>query len=582
MAACLAAVLVGGLWALLRGQDANWDLRNYHLYNGYAALGSRWLLDLAPAQLQSYFHPLLDVFAYRAMVGWPAPWVGFALGALHGLVFALVASIAWRVLEDDPRRAVRVPLLAAAALASGAFVSELGNTMADNTTALPMLGAVAWVLRAQATQRVGRGLALPAWSCAGLLIGVAVALKLTNAPYAVALGVAACVDGGGLRRRLAGTAWMTVVAMLVFAAVGGVWFWKVWQTFGNPLFPQFNGWFHAPLAAVDGAMRDARYVPKQLVEWLAWPLVFTLKPLRVSEIVLAQLVWAVLYLVLLAGVIWRWLLRRAPADARPAAPAARVLAVFFLVAFVAWQAMFSIHRYLVVLEVLAPLLLWWLWPRLLPVASLRWRVPVLVLCVLYTVLGVRDWGHEPWRARAFTVPTPPMSAPADSAVVLVGGEPQGWRVPFLPDEAIYLSVGSNFPASAQFDQRVTQMLHGRAYRYAMLDATVDRGADRMLRINAWGHRFGWDAQPDCAALRRAVKWGLRAVLNDSVPGRCTLGQLPRKMIDLAAGDARLRELANARLQPVGWRLEEDSCTRQPAWIGGTLYPYQWCRLVPAG
>jgi hypothetical protein len=83
IAAGLAVALLGGLLSLLLGQDANWDLRNYHLYNGYAALHGRLGVDLAPAQLQSYFNPLLDVLHYALMSGLPAPLAGFALGALH-------------------------------------------------------------------------------------------------------------------------------------------------------------------------------------------------------------------------------------------------------------------------------------------------------------------------------------------------------------------------------------------------------------------------------------------------------------------------------------------------------------------
>ena len=579
VAACIAASVLCGLWALWRGQDANWDLRNYHLYNGYAALGGRLSLDLAAAQLQSYFHPLLDTLQYSLLTRWPAPLAGFALGALHGLVFALVAAIAWRVLEEDPRRATRAPLLALAALASGAFVSEMGNTMADNTTALPVLAALAWVLRAQARQRAQSQGALLAWSLAGLLIGLAVALKLTNALYAVALGLAALVDGGPWRRRLLGVTCMTAVALLVFAVVGGVWFWKVWQAFGNPLFPQLNAWFQAPLATA-GVVSDTHFLPKSLGQWLAWPLLFTVGPRRVSEIALPQLLWATLYLLLIAGGVLK-LLRRGPNAPRSTTSAGRVLFVFVGVAYLLWQSVFSIHRYLVAIEVLVPLLLWWLWPRLLPASLLRARGPVLVVCVLGALGGGRDWGHEPWRAQAFEVPAPTMPEPAHSAVVMMGGNPQGWRIPFLPAEAVYLSVGSNFPASPAYYQRVGQMLESRPQRYAMLDAVVDRGADRVVRLNDWARRFGWDRQADCAMLRRAVRWGVRALLDDSVPDRCVLLQRPNKRIDIPAGDAQLRAEATAQLAPLGWQLDEASCERRPAWIGQTLYPYQWCRLRPA-
>ncbi len=42
------------------GADASWDLRNYHLYDGHAALSGTLWRDIAPAQLQSYYPPASD------------------------------------------------------------------------------------------------------------------------------------------------------------------------------------------------------------------------------------------------------------------------------------------------------------------------------------------------------------------------------------------------------------------------------------------------------------------------------------------------------------------------------------------
>jgi hypothetical protein len=576
--ACVAACLLCGLWSLWRGQDSNWDLRNYHLYNAYAALHGRLGLDLAAAQMQSYFNPVLDVLQYGLMTALPAPLAGFLLGAWHGLVFALVAAIGWRVLADDPRRAVRVPWLAFAGLFTAAFFSELGNSMGDNSTAVPVLGALALLLSAQQRARLGQGASVR-WLMAGVLLGLAVAFKLTNALYAVALGVAALCDGGRWRARLAGTAAMTLAALACFAIVAGPWFFRVWETFGNPLFPQFNAWFRSPLA-LPLSVADTRWLPRGLGEWLTWPVVFSLRPQRVSDLALPQFGWAALYLLALLGIGWRLLLRRAPGERAPMLPAARVVLVFFLLGYALWQLVFSIHRYLVPIEVLLPLLLWWAWPRLLPVASVRWRVAVIVLLALHVVFAARDWGHAPWRQPAFAVAAPNMPAPRESVVVLVGGEPQAWRVALLPKEAVYLSAGSNFPASEGYQARARQMLAVRPQRYAMLHATVDRGSERVDRLNTWAQRLGWANQPGCATLRWLTGKGLRARLDEGQPGRCLLLPRANAVMDVAAADAGTRAAAAAPLAELGWALDEASCQRMPARIGADAHPYQWCRLQP--
>ncbi|MEA9914643.1 hypothetical protein VDG39_18350 [Xanthomonas campestris pv. raphani] len=122
--------------------------------------------------MQSYFSPLLDAMHAALMLHLPAPLVGVLLGALHALVFVPVAAVAWRGLSVHPRRAQWTPLLAAAGSSSAVFLSELGGTMSDTATALPVLGALALVLQAQARGRQGKT-ALHLWACAGALLGLA-------------------------------------------------------------------------------------------------------------------------------------------------------------------------------------------------------------------------------------------------------------------------------------------------------------------------------------------------------------------------------------------------------------------------
>ena len=41
------------------GQTANWDLRNYHLYGPWAWVTGRLDVDVAPANIQGFFNPLI-------------------------------------------------------------------------------------------------------------------------------------------------------------------------------------------------------------------------------------------------------------------------------------------------------------------------------------------------------------------------------------------------------------------------------------------------------------------------------------------------------------------------------------------
>ena len=89
-----AATILFGLISVWMGQDIGWDVKNYHLYNGYAFLRGRLDVDVQPAQLQSYFNPLLDAAVYITIEALPPIVVGFILGAIHGLNFVLIYRIA--------------------------------------------------------------------------------------------------------------------------------------------------------------------------------------------------------------------------------------------------------------------------------------------------------------------------------------------------------------------------------------------------------------------------------------------------------------------------------------------------------
>jgi hypothetical protein len=51
-----------------QGQDRNWDLLNYHLYNAFSFVEGRFARDLYPVGMQSYFNPLIDLPYYLLSV----------------------------------------------------------------------------------------------------------------------------------------------------------------------------------------------------------------------------------------------------------------------------------------------------------------------------------------------------------------------------------------------------------------------------------------------------------------------------------------------------------------------------------
>lgn len=582
--ACVAVALLCGLVSLALGQDRNWDLRNYHLYNAYAWLNNRLAGDLAPAQLQSYFTPLLDVPYFWMATRWSAPSAGFVLGVVHGLVFAGAAAVAWCALEGQPRRSRLAPLLALAGCMGAAFLSGLGNTMGDNTTAVLVLCSV-FLLMPRAPVALSP---TPRLVLAGLLLGIAVGLKLTNAPYAVGLGVAVIAFPPTGASRLKAIALLVGAAATSFLLVAGPWFWTVWETFGNPLFPQFNAAFRAPLAQPI-SVADSKWGPRGLGEALMWPLLFTIEPGRVSNSPLPQIIWAVLYLV---GLFWlgRALLRRwrrpSPTSVPETGnPALRFVLAFFLVSFVVWMFLFGIYRYLVVLELLAPLLLWLGLKPSFPRAA-RY---VVLGCISVSLLGWNTWGHAGWSDRGFSVQQPELEAPAHmTTAVLVGGAPMAWMIPFLPGEIAFVSIASNFPESPAYTARVREMVADRGgAAYAIIPAAIDKRVVRMRRIDSRLESLGLSgAQDDCANLQWLVeRTGFKAEVAQSTEGGvggCRL-QVPASLrLDIDTENRALAVKAEQAARGYGMRLGVEECRVYAASIGDDGLPYQWCPLKLVG
>ncbi|MRW92613.1 DUF2029 domain-containing protein [Duganella sp. FT80W] len=492
-----------GVLSLVYGQDDNWDLRNYHYYNPYALLNGKVGYDLAPAQWQSYFNPTLDLLYYGLLTTLPAQLTGFIMGALHGLNFVLVLALARRLLPAGAHRAAL--LLALAGMVAPGFLSELGNSMGDNLTSLCVLGALWLVLRTWPALCGGRG--LMATLLAGVLMGAGCGLKMTNVSYAVALCLAlllALAGGWWLRFRAAFVFGVGVLAGLALSA--GHWYWRMWSVFGNPLFPQFNQLFQAPLAKPIG-IGDTGWQPQGLVERLLWPFIMSFDARRVIEIRLLQVIWPLLYLAFVALALYglrAWWRKRPLLDhgSSDSCQTSFVL-TFFVLAYLCWMNVFGIYRYLVPIELLAPLMWWLVLHRLLPVARARAVGSAGLVLAVGVVLAVPPggWGHGHWRKQAIWVDVPKLAAPAEDLVMTVKGDPpMGWLVPAFPRQLAFVALGSGFPESAAYAQRLYGMI---AARKGTLYVMMDGGSgtpERQAEIEAWGNmilaRYDMAIQPD--------------------------------------------------------------------------------------
>lgn len=447
------------------GEDFNWDLLNYHFYNGYAALTGAWQHNYAPAQLQSYFTPTLDVVTYLLISKLQPVQVGLVVGAFQGINAWLVVQIAARLIRFRWHWLEWPVWLACAALAmySPISVTELGNSMQDLTLSVLILGAILLLVIATGKQA---GQARSAWilfTCAGLLLGVAVGAKYTEAMYAIAAFVTFVITPNkqGLLRGLSFTLAGTVGAL----TMAGYWMYDMATRFGNPVFPLYNGVFKSPYANPYN-YADTRFEPKNLSDGLLSPFWFTNPTAhQTMEIPFQNLGFAVAYILLIFAIlvqVGRLVLAtdRAHGNGTGGGTAtathrnARVrLVVFCFISFVMWVLQFSIYRYLSPVELLLPIVIVVLACWVVAADLLQATLVLFVFIFTATTMFSGSWSRLPWSNSYFHVQQPAL-VEEHALVVLDTGAPVSFAIPYFPASTQFVSVESNFQesglASARF------------------------------------------------------------------------------------------------------------------------------------
>lgn len=579
----LAAVLVPllfGLVSVVSGQDDTWDQRNYHLYNVYALLHHRIGFDFAPGRFQNYFNPTLDLVYYGLNQLLPPRLAGFVLGALHGLNFVLLVALARQLLgadqdQDGGAHRRKVLLLAGACVFGPGFLSEIGNGMGDNLTALSVLGSLWLLLRHWAAPRLALIL------LAGLVMGLGVGLKLTNATYAVAACAALLAMPGAWWQRLRGAFVYGVGVLAGMAVTAGWWCLKMWQLYGNPLFPQFNDIFQSPMALTVGVV-DTYFRPQGWLENLLWPFVFALNPLRLAEVPMKLAVWPLVYTLMLVFAVLH--LARRLRGTVPALPSRQTfMLLFFALAYLCWMRLFSIYRYLVPLELLAPLVIWLLWRQIAPAAP---RIAGVALALLVLgVFPVANWGRAEWGAQLTSAELPALPSPGSTIVFIAQPHPpMAWMATMYPEAVRFIGVDTGFPESALYRQRMRAAIAERSGpHYVMIAAAVNEKEGTRQRKLATAQWLGLTQDAaGCGKLDWLLRHSrLQVTLRQLPAGGCTFDLLPQHVQDLAALDRATLDEATQHLARYGLQVDGASCSRYAAAMGRQPYPYRLCRVTPA-
>lgn len=496
----LLACLGFGLLALALGMDASWDLRNYHYYNGWRLLNGLVERDALVAQIPSFFNPLLDVPYAWAVDNMPARWLGFTLGAVHGLNFGLLFAIAWTLLEvrNPSRRALAAAALALAGVTGAGGLSLVGTVFWDNVISLGILASVLVVVR----NWDDLSDAPPGWAAilallAALPAGLAFGLKQPSVIFCVGLCFAFLPADLAVFRRFWLAFWFGIGVLLGLALGGGYWMSHLWHTYGNPLFPFFNHVFQSPWGAPE-PYRDPGFLQTSLVDMLTFGFRFPFEPTLAAEVefrdfrILAVLV--VVPLAALASLARRRGSRDLAAVTR-AGPSGWLMAAA-MITFVIWVVLFCIYRYLIPLEMLAPIVVVAACGTLPLSRAARRGLGTALVVFLVASTQSPNWLRVPWQERAVSATIPAVPDPAGTLVLISGHEPLSFLVPLFPKEMRFLRIDSTFTLADDpqvgFRRLFTAAIAGARGAIASLHITTEQG-EVVKKLAAYGLALDQDS-----------------------------------------------------------------------------------------
>ncbi|MEH2500638.1 hypothetical protein V1294_007117 [Bradyrhizobium sp. AZCC 1678] len=450
IAIALGSLLAGAIYTWFVGEDVNWDWLNYHEYNVWAVINDRYGIDALPAGFQTYFNPAVYFPVYYLRHLLPLPYGLMIIGAVHGLNLLLIYFLVRALLrEAATASAIGASILIAAV--GPMTLSEVGTSFSDILTALPILAGCVLILSADGSHH-GR------YVLAGLLIGAAVGLKLTNAVYA--LGAAAAVLVAS--RPLLATLCLGVGGAVGALASGGAWGLMLWRELGNPIFPLFNAVFQSRELMPMNIM-DWQFLPRSMLDALAYPFYWLVGDNRSSEYPFRDARFAVATVLIVLG-IGRGLVTRTDIFTRRDTQ----FLLFFTVSYAAWLAVFSIQRYAIVLELLCAPLIVLLIHRCIAAtpgsASLRVSSVRMNAVMLAVALAIALWSQPgDWFRRPWSNPYNPSISKSleQPAVYLLLDKPLAYVAPLLPSQSRFYQIADialPMMPDGKFDRRIRTAL----------------------------------------------------------------------------------------------------------------------------
>ena len=426
----LLFMLACGGYGLSLGKDMDWDLLNYHLYNPFALFTGRFGVDVIPAGIHTFFNPLLDIPVYlgiKYLNNYPR-LLAF-LWSMPGGIFVFFTYKLSRLFFPGKRGLYFGWLTILLGCSGSMFLSQIGMATAE-VWAVSFLSISAYLFFRWL--RGGRRVYALAFGCA-FIAGATAGMKMTSAPFVVGLTTVFLANLRGAYRPWKQFAWFAFGGVLGFLITDGFFMMRLWILYQNPVFPFFNEFFRSPFFAPEN-WKDLRFFPKTTLQWIFYPFYWMNEEAKLAtEIETLDPRLAIGYIAVLGTALAAGLKKIRRSDRR----FVYSLAVWMTIIYICWLHVYSILRYVIILEAFSALLVMWLLRRFLrPVFALVVGALIGLLCVNVTVAP--DWGHGDFDNYEYVHFEPRFPHVKPNALVVFFGHPMTFAAPFFPKDTRFV------------------------------------------------------------------------------------------------------------------------------------------------
>lgn len=326
-----------------------WDLLNYHYYNAFAFLHNRLNYDIVLGGENSFFNPLPDLPLY-----WMIQYLNDYPGIIYGIqglycgvclfFFIKICGLFW---DNHTWNGIITTIIATAVAATGqAFVVQMGTSTNEIQVTTFILAGLYLLFKITFRPDLQKGYK---FLIVGLLMGIALGLKPTVVSYCLGAGLTSVIFYKKLNKPLPYILLFAAGGLLGYLLSNGWFMWHYWEWYQNPFFPFANFIFKSEYY-YESNYRDTQFLPS-LKNYFIFPFIWHSFKYKIAETSFYDIRLTVYYTIFLLTIFSFMFSKKARLFFKTNYKWG-VYFTFLIITFFIWMALFSILRYIIVVEML--------------------------------------------------------------------------------------------------------------------------------------------------------------------------------------------------------------------------------------